>query len=90
MLSQWKTCAFSYLYYTELLTETQALISKIKKLLVLEIKQPIRNIHNFYPLILVLVMPCAGNHHFGVSVFDLQQGRNLPAKVFSSLILSET
>ena len=43
-------------------------------------QQPIRNINNSYTLILVFIMPCAGNNHLGIGIPDLKQGRNLPGK----------
>ena len=72
MLSPGEKRRFSYLYYTELLQDAQVLFTKIENFSFLVIKQPIRNIYNPNPLILVLIMPSTGNYHFGVGILDLE------------------
>ena len=49
------------------------LFTKIINFLVSEIKQPIRNVDDFDPLVLICVVAGTGNDHLGVSVLDLQQ-----------------
>ena len=56
----WFTLSLSYLF------------TKIKKISILVIKQPIRNIHNPNPLILVFIMSSTGNYHLGVGILDLE------------------
>ena len=65
MLSLGEKRRFSYLHYTSYLLNTQALFTKIEIFSILVIKQPIRNIHNPNPLILVFIMPGTGEYHFG-------------------------
>ena len=65
MLPSMKKRSFSYLYYTSYLLNTQGLFTKIEIFSILVIKQPIRNIYNPNPLILVFIMPGTGEYHFG-------------------------
>ena len=73
MLSLDEKRRFWYLYYTSYLWNTQGLFIKIKIFLILVIKKPICNIYNFDSFILVLVVPGAGDYHFGVGILDLEQ-----------------
>ena len=65
MLSLGEKRRFSYLHYTSYLLNTQVLFTKIEIFSILVIKQPIRNIYNPNPLILVFIMPGTGEYHFG-------------------------
>lgn len=68
-----KKRSFSYLYYTSYLLNTQGLFTKIEIFSILVIKQPIRNIYNPNPLILVHHVGY-GRISFWVGIPDLKQG----------------
>ena len=72
MLSPGEKRRFSYLYYTSYLLNTQVLFTKIENFSILVIKQPIRNVYNPNPLILVFIMPSTGNYYLGVGILDLE------------------
>ena len=74
VLSAREKRSFSYLYYTSYPWNVQGIFTKNEKISILVIKQPICNIHNPNPLILVFIMPGAGDYHFGVGILDLEQG----------------